>query len=634
MGFGDVSRYVLESGGLAIPSCRRSLWVHGDTPLQFDAARQLIQAVMAERPHVRLVVTSQRHETLRYLRSTFVDEQTLPAPYDAPLVVGRFIRRLKVRHLILLDGGRSLPSHAIHIAVLQRIPVSAVNIGSPAALDGALLVTARRHPEVVRFCVFDEEVARQLCESGIAAVNVAVTGCLDLEEGRGARRAGNTAVRRLLHVGEDTPLAAAVDVPREEEGLVLDSFAKARRGRSGVRLLLEPRQANRLAGLRTEILRRGWIPVTWVLERPASERHWDVLLTESPGGLTTLLPAAAAVITGGTHSSGASGAYLAATISAGATALVGPCREFEDVPWRFLKASPFVRPIEHGDLAPALCATLQGSPSQLYPAAAPLLTASTRTHAALSGTLPDNPQLPIVAQDWKVPTLRDKGGSSRAWRWVAKPLMRNRIDCWGDLGARLGHPRSVLCLGNGPSSEDPQVAGFSHQCLMRVNWRWKGRGFLVDPHVVFVGDPAAVHKVKHAVFGFWNASLEYGMLLRHLIARGPTPMEYFTMERISTIVRDQTWLARPTNGALMIAAAAALAPERLFIAGVDLYLHPDGRYPGDMLANNQYAHAHSRDTDLAIIREALAQYQGELIILGNHLRSALENPGGTSRAGC
>ena len=53
-----------------------------------------------------------------------------------------------------------------------------------------------------------------------------------------------------------------------------------------------------------------------------------------------------------------------------------------------------------------------------------------------------------------------------------------------------------------------------------------------------------------------------------------------------------------------------------------------------MLANNQYAHAHSRDTDLAIIREALAQYQGELIILGNHLRSALENPGGTSRAGC
>jgi hypothetical protein len=249
---------------------------------------------------------------------------------------------------------------------------------------------------------------------------------------------------------------------------------------------------------------------------------------------------------------------------------------------------------------------------------------SQRAHDAIADLLPDNPNLPRVAQDWRVPTLRDKSGASGLWRQASRPLTTRRIDRWEDLRDSMGNPRSVLCLGNGPSSEDPRLSSFAHECLIRVNWRWKSRGFLDHPDIVFVGDPATVHKVDGAVFGFWNTALEYGMLLRGLLTRGPVPMKYFTMDRISPIIRDQTWPARPTNGALMIAAGAALAPERLIIAGVDLYLHPEGRYPGDLQGNNQYARAHSRDTDLAIIRTALAQYRGELIILSGPLRSALE----------
>jgi hypothetical protein len=75
----------------------------------------------------------------------------------------------------------------------------------------------------------------------------------------------------------------------------------------------------------------------------------------------------------------------------------------------------------------------------------------------------------------------------------------------------------------------------------------------------------------------------------------------------------------------MIAAAAALNPARLIIAGVDLYQHPEGRYPGDLLGANAYARAHTRATDLDIIRTALAQYRGEVTILGDALRTALEH---------
>ncbi len=469
MEFWEKFRYLLERSGLGVPSCRRSLWVHGDTPLQFDAARPLIQAIMAERPHVRLVLTSGRSGTLRFLRSTFTDEQTLHVPFDAALVVRRFLRRLQVRHILLLEGGRGVPRQAIRLAGLEKIPVSAVNVGNPAALNPALI-------EAARVCVHDELVARQLCELGIPAAKIAVTGCLDLDPDRRAHWPSEAAVRRSLHLSDDAPVVVAVDVPRQEERPILDTFAETRRIRPGVRLLLEPRDAKQITGLTKEIARRGWIG--------------DVLLVTSPGSLFSFLPGASAVIS--------------------------------------------------------------------------LPSPSMRTYAAISATLPTNPELPIVAQDWRVPTLRDKGGSSRAWRLVAPALMRGRIDSWEDLGERLGHPRSVLCLGNGPSSEDARLNGFAHDCLMRVNWRWKLRGFLADPQVVFVGDPATVHKVKHAIFGLWNTPLEYGMLLRHLITRGAVPMKYFTMERISTIVRDHDWPALATNGALMIAAGRctrARAPD-------------------------------------------------------------------------
>ena len=632
MRLGQASRFLAERSGLTLPLCRRSLWVHGETPLQFDAARQLIQAIVAERPHVGLVVTSGRLSTFQFLRATFTNEQIFAAPYGAAAIVRRFLRRLQVRHILLLDGGRSIARQTALLAASQRIPISAINVGSPTALDGTLLEACRRHSGIFRLCVHNDAGALRLREMGMPEESIAVTGCLDLDEGRGAHWPSAAAARRSLHLGDETPVVLAVDVPLEEERLILDAFAEARSQTPGLRLLIEPRRADQLTRLTNELERRGWIPITMSGDALAPEPVWDVLVATLPGLLTAFLPLAAAVIAGGTFTANASGAYIAASISAGAATIVGPYREFQDVPWQTLTLSPFVRPVEAGELAAVLCAAVQRSPARLETAPVHLPAASRCTYAAISATLPESPALPIAAQDWRVPTLRDKGSSNRVWRSVAPALMTGRIDSLDDLSAHLGHPRSVLCLGNGPSSEDPRLAGVEHQCLIRVNWRWKLRGFLTNPQIVFVGDPDTVHKVKHVVFGFWSRSIEYGMLLRHLVTRGPAPMKYFTIERMPSVVLDRTWPARPTNGALMIATAAALAPQRLIIGGIDLYQNPDGRYPGDLLANNQYARSHSRDMELELIRAALANYRGELIIMSDLLRSALETSGGASRA--
>lgn len=225
---------------------------------------------------------------------------------------------------------------------------------------------------------------------------------------------------------------------------------------------------------------------------------------------------------------------------------------------------------------------------------------------------------------WRLPTVRDRAGQSAAWKAVAPIFMRRRIDDWDALRHRLAQPRSILCLGNGPSSEDPRLARVEHDCLFRMNWRWIERGFLARPDVVFVGTPDTLGRVPRSIFGFWSVRLEYAMLLRRLASRGPTPIDYFTVERLSPLAAESRWPARPTNGALAIVAAAALAPERIVIGGYDLFAHPAGRYPGDARTRNDYASPHRLDVELDLIALALRDFRGEVIVLSDLLRDELE----------
>ena len=275
-----------------------------------------------------------------------------------------------------------------------------------------------------------------------------------------------------------------------------------------------------------------------------------------------------------------------------------------------------------------------GVPVRLAPAGA----ADTPTVEELRALLPPpithaSTALPAFAPPWQAPTLRDRAGQSRLWRSVSPWLARRRHDDWASLRARLGEPQTVMCLGNGPSSEDPRLASIAHDCLIRVNWRWLERGFLARPDIVFVGDAATLHRAPPCIFGLWSIPLEHAMLLRHLVLRGPRAMEFVTLERLSPLAAVSRWPARPSNGALAILTAVGLAPRRIVIGGMDLFAHPAGRYPGAPDARNDYSTVHSRDVELDLIAHALASFDGEGEIVGDILRDALSHrPGGARLA--
>jgi hypothetical protein len=213
---------------------------------------------------------------------------------------------------------------------------------------------------------------------------------------------------------------------------------------------------------------------------------------------------------------------------------------------------------------------------------------------------------------------------TRLGRWLVSTRADRRIADWNALRRRLGSPRTILCLGNGPSSEDPRVADVAHDCLLRVNHRWLARGILARPDMVFVGDLGTTRALRGCVFGFRVVVKEQEVLLRHLLLGGGlAPLEHFTLERVPSLLDDRTWRANPTNGAVMIATAVMLRPERLAIAGIDLFDDPRGPYPGAPFAENEYLPGHQRDVDLEVIRHALSRFDGELTLLSPALERAL-----------
>ena len=209
----------------------------------------------------------------------------------------------------------------------------------------------------------------------------------------------------------------------------------------------------------------------------------------------------------------------------------------------------------------------------------------------------------------------------RALTWL---LPYREFRTWDELAERLGRPRTIICLGNGPSSREATLALDASTCLLRVNWSWRRESHQPTPHVVFVADTRLPREDVPAVLGFRTRREVAYCLWRQLARRYFRRFEVFALDQLPSALHERPWPARPTSGIVMLAAAVALEPERLVIAGIDLYLHPDGRYPNDHVGLNAYSRVHDRAVEVAMIRHLLGSYRGDVQILGPILADALD----------
>jgi hypothetical protein len=217
-----------------------------------------------------------------------------------------------------------------------------------------------------------------------------------------------------------------------------------------------------------------------------------------------------------------------------------------------------------------------------------------------------------------------KFARSLRWRNAIKWRVR-RFQDERELKERLKSPKVVLCLGNGPSSEDPMLENMKYDTLFRVNHSWLKRKSLADPDVVFTGGRPTMRAVRESIFGLPTSDSEERLML----VRAYHPLvgctEFFNVNDVTANLKQFDWgHLRPTNGANMLAVAIALRPEKLIVAGIDLFQHPQGSYPGDVSTPNAYSPGHSRETELDYILQLFSQFRGEIVVIGEILRAAWE----------
>lgn len=603
--------------GLRVPALYRSIWIHADEPLQFLSAQRVVQRIMDRRPQVGLVATSLNGDTLRLMRESLPNDVVVGVP--ARPFAGRWVRRIGAQHLMLLDGGRTLPPYLIAAAARAVISISAFNVRSPGELPAQLRALAMSETLQVRIGVEGADEAAAMRASGIDAGCVAESGCLYRAAQPDLNRA---AARRALGVGDGQPVIALMDVPGSDESALADTCAEIRAHHPGLRLIWQCGPGSDAPRVRERLARRGWAPV---VREASSHQDWRTLVPDQGFEALCMLAAADIMLLAGTACPRMTRPLAEWSVSCGTTAVIDRRRVRDGVDAALRDRADGTYVVDAGEFVGAVRAVLGSARPAPHSGSSDDLTA--RTVALVESVLPPPETGPTDRVPWRVPTWRDRVGNSRSWSAIAGLMTRGRIESLEELRIALGSPRSILCLGNGPSSEDPRALSHPHDCLFRVNWRWLQRGLLTKPSVVFVGDPITLRKVRGSIFGLENCSLEHRMRLRHLVVRGPRRMRYVTMERVCPLIRGRTWDARPSNGALMIALAASLQPDALAVAGIDLYTHPEGRYPGDIHGVNAYCRAHARDTDLAIIRAALESYRGDLTIIGDALRESLSVAG-------
>jgi len=622
--------YLANALSLFLAGFTQSLWFHGRTPKQFEAAMPLIGRLRPAAPHIRFVFTTNGLTSYEWVKARFPTDTVFPAPLDQKFMAARFFSSIAPKIFFFIESDLGVSPHILLKAAQNNVPVIAVNVSKnhkePATSFAAHRLSGTK---IALACVQDKSAAAMLHQLGIVVEKIAITGDLYFDFISPVATASQDYLRIQLGLKSESPVVIAERIQPLETRMLANVFQNVKRIHPTAVLLLEPSNRHKIPETIIVFKQNSLNVCHWSKAMETNDK--DVILFDRPRDVGGFYKIATCVVAGASFFGTPHPINPIVPVLNGKPVLYGP------------------RLPATGHLAPQFIkrqAALQVSPATLYSEIIRIIDSSghsaefianaksiieenqgaaEKAYRAIEPLLPRVPELPLAHASWRVDSLRDRLGKSSLWERLSKPLKRSRINDWDALNTRIGNPETILCLGNGPSSEDPQVLETRYDCLFRINWRWKSRRLFTNPSVVFVGHPQTVHKLSSCVFAFWNIELESSMLLRHFITRGFKRIEYFTVERLSPIIQDHKWPARPTNGALMIVAAAALEPKRMVIAGIDLFRHPDGKYPGDLRSSNQYSQPHHPDTELDIMRCALKTYSGKLDIIGAPLQAALQD---------
>ena len=252
-------RYALYPQGVKQPH----VWLHAVSVGEVNAAAPVVNALRAQRPDLRWVITTitpTGSARVRALWGDAVDHVYLP--YDVPGCVDRFLRRFQPQIALILET--ELWPNLLFGCRQRQIPVYILNARlSARSLRGYRLLgpLIRRALRTVTFVAAQsEDDAQRFVRLGAAPEQVAALGNLKFDIKAPARQDMVDAF--AAHVAPGRPVWIAASTHEGEEAAVLEIHRQLRARHPGLLLLWVPRHPERFDKVASLAREQGWAVAT------------------------------------------------------------------------------------------------------------------------------------------------------------------------------------------------------------------------------------------------------------------------------------------------------------------------------------------------------------------------------------
>ena len=287
------------------PSSTQALWVHAVSVGETRAAEPLIDALLAEYPSSRIILTHMTPTGRATGKALFAKhgERVVQSylPYDTGFMVGGFIRHFKPSVCILMET--EVWPNLIAVCNRRNVPVVLANARlserslRKATRLGSLLVDAARGISLV--AAQTEADAQRVRSLGVQRVEVTGSIKFDVVVPDAALAIG-ASLRAAIGA---RPVLLCASTREGEEELILQAFQRARTVLpAGVLLLLVPRHPQRFDEVEKMVVTRG-LDVRrrsrLALDGSALPADVDVLLGDSMGEMFAYYAACDVAFVGG-----------------------------------------------------------------------------------------------------------------------------------------------------------------------------------------------------------------------------------------------------------------------------------------------------------------------------------------------
>src|SRR5438445_8385599 len=343
-------------------------WFHGVSVGEIHLLRHVVAAFRERHPDWECVVSSTTDTGLDEARRCFPDLPVIVWPLDFSWAVGRALRKVQPRLLVLAEG--ELWPNMLRVAKRRGVTVAIVNGRfSPRSARRYHRVGALARPmlqQVDLFAVQTEAHAATLKSLGILPTKVAVTGSVKYDGLTGDRERPQTRdLARLFGLASGDLVWVAGSTQAPEESIVLSIFQRLRRRHQKLRLILVPRQRDRFNEV-AALIKKAGLPFVRRsdLQQPVANAN-AVILVDTLGELSAVWGLADVAFVGGSLDGKRGGQNMLEPAACGCAVVFGPhVWNFRDAADRLVREGGALQVTDADGLDTAIQTLLSDTPKR------------------------------------------------------------------------------------------------------------------------------------------------------------------------------------------------------------------------------------------------------------------------------